>query len=154
MMKTIPVAAIEKSMLEVKFWMDAVCLKLNESKMEFIYLGSQQLLQKCNKENIVISETIARCDQVRYLGGILNNSLQFKAHITNKCKAAMINLIWIKNIRQYIDNNTYYTLVRSLPLSHLNYCNSIPASLPKSQECNAMYTKHQSKSHPKHKSKR
>ena len=65
-------------MLEGKSWLHAVCLKLNESKTEFIYFGSQQPLQKCNTENIIIiNETITRCDQDRYLGGIFNSSLQF-----------------------------------------------------------------------------
>ena len=60
------IAIIEKSMLVVKSRMDAVHLTLNESKTENIYIESQQLLQKCNAENIiVINETITRCDQVR-----------------------------------------------------------------------------------------
>ena len=81
-------------MLKVKSLMDAVHLKCNESKTESIYFGSQQLLQKCNAENIkVINETITRSDKVKYLGGTLDSSLQFKTHITNKFKAAMINLI-------------------------------------------------------------
>ena len=84
-------------MLEIKSWMDAVHLKLNEPIAEFNIFGSQQLLQKCNAENIkVINEMITRSDKVKYLGGTLNSSLQFKTHITNKCKAAMVNLIWIK----------------------------------------------------------
>ena len=54
-----------QSMPEVKSQMDAVCLKLNKSKTEFIYFGSWQLLQKCNTENIiVINETITIYDQV------------------------------------------------------------------------------------------
>ena len=99
---------------------------------------SQQLLQKCNAENIkVINETIARSDKVKYLGGTLDSSLQFKNHITNKCKAAMVNLIQIKYIRKYIDKDTCHTLVRSLVLSYLNYCNSILAGMSK-KSINAM----------------
>ena len=65
--------------------------------MEFIYFEIWHLLQKCNTENIrVINKTIPRYHQFTCLGGILDSSLQFKAHITNKCKAAMVNLIWIK----------------------------------------------------------
>ena len=85
------IATIEKSMFE-----DAVLLKLNKSKTEFIYFGSQLLLQKCNTENImVINETITRCDKGKFLGGNRDSSPQFKTHITNKCKAEMVNLIWI-----------------------------------------------------------
>ena len=65
------IATIEETMLKVKSWMDVVCLKLNGSEIEFIYFRSQQLLQKCNAENIkVINETITRSDKVKYLGGI------------------------------------------------------------------------------------
>ena len=125
-------------MLDVKSWIDDVCPKLNESKTEFIYFGSQQLLQKCNAENIkVINGSITRCDKVKYLGGTLDSSLQFKTHITNKCKAAMVNLIQIKNIKKYIDNSTGHTLAKSLALSHLDYCNSMLAGLPK-MSINAM----------------
>ena len=132
------IATIEKTMLEVKSWMDAVCLKLNESKTEFIYFGSQQLLQMCNAENVkVINETITRSVKVKYIGGTLNSSLQFKTNITNNGKAAMLNLIWIRNIRKYIDKDTCHTLVRSLALSHLDYCNSILTGLPK-KSINAM----------------
>ena len=46
------ITTIEKSMLEVKSWMDVGCLKLNQSKTEFICFGPQQLLQKCNKKTI------------------------------------------------------------------------------------------------------
>ena len=80
---------------------------------------------------MVIKETISRSDKVKYLGRTLNSSLQFKTHITNKCKAAMVNLIQIKNIRKYIDKDTCHTLVRSLALSHLDYCNFMLAGLPK-----------------------
>ena len=56
-------------MLDVKHWMDAVCLKMNESKMEFIYLGSKQMLKKCNINTININgEGISRSDKVKYLG--------------------------------------------------------------------------------------
>ena len=40
------ITVIKKSMFEIKSWMDAVHLKLNESKMELICFVSQQLLQK------------------------------------------------------------------------------------------------------------
>ena len=54
MMKTTPSLPLRDQCFKVTFWMDAVYLKLNESKTEFIYLGSQQLLQNCNTENIMV----------------------------------------------------------------------------------------------------
>ena len=36
------IAATESIMPDVKCWMDVVCLKMNESKTEFIYFGTNK----------------------------------------------------------------------------------------------------------------
>ena len=41
------IAVIEKSMLDIKSWMDVVRLKMNNSKTEFIYFGGSKQLEKC-----------------------------------------------------------------------------------------------------------
>ena len=41
------IVTIESTMLDIKSWMDQVHLKLNESKMEFIYFGWPSQLGKC-----------------------------------------------------------------------------------------------------------
>ena len=41
------IATIESTMLDIKSWMDQVCLKLNEAKTEFIYFGWPSQLGKC-----------------------------------------------------------------------------------------------------------
>ena len=52
------IATLESSLKDIKAWMDAVRLRLNESKTEFIYFGSEQQLKKCNEDTIkVIEET-------------------------------------------------------------------------------------------------
>ena len=87
------IAAIESTMLDVKCWMDAACLKINESKTEFIYFGSKQMLKKGNINAVNINgEHMARSDKVKYLGGFLDSTLSFHQHIIAKCHAANINL--------------------------------------------------------------
>ena len=59
------IAILESSLKDIKSWMDAVRLKLNESKTEFIYIGSGQQLSKCSESTIrVVNETIDRCSTV------------------------------------------------------------------------------------------
>ena len=59
-------------MLDVKHWMDAVCLKMKESKTEFNYFGSKKMLKKCNINTININgEGINRSNKAEYLGGFL-----------------------------------------------------------------------------------
>ena len=94
--------------------MDAVHLKLNESKTEFIYFRSHQLLQK--------------------------------THITNKCKAAMVNLIWTKKKHQKIHRQGHMphmsqiTSTISSRLLQLHTCRPTQ----KVNKYNATHTKHQS----------
>ena len=97
------IAIMEKSMLEIKSWMDQVCLKMNESKTEFIYFGWPSQLDKCIKTSININgEEIVRANITKYLGAYLDSKLDFKEHIKTKCKAAMLNIYKIRAARKKI----------------------------------------------------
>ena len=87
------IAIMEDSMLEVSRWMNEVRLKLNESTTEFTYFGSRQQLKKCTFDKMNINnKIIQRSDTVKYLGGHLDQNLNFKKHVITKCKAVMLNI--------------------------------------------------------------
>ena len=95
------IAIMERSMQDLNAWMEAVKLKLNEVKTEFIYFGSRLQLNKTTYTTInVIGELIKRSTKVRYFGGHLDSNLTFKDHILIKCKSAALNIIKIYNIRK------------------------------------------------------
>ena len=99
--------AIEKLMLKIREWMDAVRLKMNESKTEFMLFGSRQHLQKCTINSLdVLGENIEKSEVIRYLGRYLDITLTFKQHIKTKCKSAMLNLLAIISIRKYLGKET------------------------------------------------
>ena len=119
-----------RSMQDIKAWMEAVKLKLNEVKTKFIYFGNRQQLNKTTHTTInVIGESVKRSTKVRYLGGCLDCNLTFKDRILIKCKAAMLNIIMICNIRKYLTEETCQKLIFQLVISHLDYANSILAIL-------------------------
>ena len=94
------IAIMEKSMLNINPWMDALKLKLNETKTEFIYFGGTQQLAKTHRDTININgKTIQYTNKIKYFGGHLDSSLSFKDHLIAKSKAATINIIKIRNIR-------------------------------------------------------
>ena len=73
------IAVLEKSMLDVKSWMDAVRLKMNSSKTEFIYFGGPRQLEKCLTSQINVNgEQIPRSQMTRYLGAYLDPTLNLK----------------------------------------------------------------------------
>ena len=70
--------------------------------------------------------------KIKYLGGHLDSSLTFKDHIIAKSKAATINIIKIRNIRKYLNQDTCHKLAITLVISHLDYSNSLLSGLPDS----------------------
>ena len=148
------IATIEKTMLAVKSWMDAVCLKLNKSKTEFIYFRSQQQLERCNTENIqVINGTIARSDKVKYLGGTLDSSPQFKTTLpmqSSNGKPNMDKKHWkIHRQRHMLHISQLISTIspRILQL-HIHW------SSQKVNKCTVMHTKHWNKNDPGQKTQR
>ena len=125
-------ATIDSTMLDIKSWMDQVCLKLNEPKMEFVYFGGPNQLGKCVTTTIDVNgETITRASITKYLGAHLDSALNFKQHIKIKCKAAMFNLQRICAARKYLTRSASNKLMVSLVISHLDYANAILGGLPK-----------------------
>ncbi len=101
-------------------------LKMNASKTEYIVFGSRPQLNKCNTQDIdVCGDKIKRQSSIRYLGAFLDETLNFKEHIKRKCRSAMLNYFKIKNIRKFLTRDATETLVLSLVISHLDYCNVI-----------------------------
>ena len=49
------IVIMEQSMQDIKVWMDQVCLKMNDSKMEFIYFSWPSQLGKCQVDSINVN---------------------------------------------------------------------------------------------------
>ena len=75
-------------------------------------------------------DLILRSDAIRYLGVWLDATLNFKLHITKKCKAGVANFIRIRGIRHLLTEEAASSLLLSLCVSHLDYCNAGLYGLP------------------------
>ena len=118
-------------MLNIKSWMDAMRLKMNPTKTEFIYFGNRPHLNKCIIEVLnVAGDLVVRPHSIKYLGVHMDEHLNFKQHVTKMCQGAMFNYFKIRSIRHLLDAPTTAHLCLSLCVSHLDYCNSVLYSLP------------------------
>ena len=128
------ITKLQQCASSLKSWMDLNRLRMNNAKTEFILYGSQLQLDKCIMDEILIVDLIIkRSETVQQLGVFLDKNLNFKHHITTKCKNAMKSILKIKNIRKYLTQSAAEILVLSTVVSHLDYCNSILAGLPNSE---------------------
>ena len=126
------IAIMEKSMQDIKVWMDQVRLKMDDSKTEFIYFGWPIQLGKCIIDRInVDGEEVQRTHSTKYLGAYLDSRLDFKQHIKVKCKVAMLNLHRIRSARKHLTRTARNKPIVALVLSHLDYANSPLGGSPK-----------------------
>ena len=93
--------------------------------------SSRQLAKKIDTDCLNVNgTTIQKSEVIKYLGIWLDLQLNFKHHITIKCRVAMLNLQRIKMIQKYLMKDVANTLPLGLVISHLDYCNAILAGLP------------------------
>ena len=123
--------SLQTCMLNIKSWMNAVRLKMNPSKTEFIYFRNKPQLKKCTIEELNVAEDlIVRSHSIKYLDVHMDEHLNNKLHVTNKCQVAMFNYFKICSIRHLLDAITTAHLCLSLCVLHLDYCNSVLYGLP------------------------
>ena len=105
-------------------------LKLNDSKTEFISLGTRQQLENVEVNDITIkigSEDMPNVPAVRNLGYVFNSQLKNNVHINKLTGMLFSTLKKIAYIRYLLVQDATKILVQSLIMSKLDYCNSIPA---------------------------
>ena len=112
--------------------MKANSLKLNDAKTEFFALGTQQQLNKITDINIRIGDDIIEpTDFIRKLGAYFDSKLKGTSHVNRLSSTIYRSIKGITRIRHFLNLNTTETLVQSLVLSKLDYCNSILLGAPK-----------------------
>ncbi len=122
---------LSNTMISVDHWMKCNCLKLNPAKTEFIYFGSRSHLPNCLQDTILVTDTPVQWTVVtKYLGVLLDQMLSFRQQVVKACCIASLNLTRIHHIRKYLMEEACATLVKTLVLSHLDYCNVMYIGLP------------------------
>ena len=95
---------MEKTLVNITDWMNMNRLKMNDSKTEFIMIGSRQQMKKVTFNSLKVNDKqVEAADSIKYLGIHLDTNLNLKKHVTAKCKIACMNLYRIsirKNLTQ------------------------------------------------------
>ena len=106
--------------------MNETRLKMNPNKTEVVLFGSRHQLNKLNDVSIkVLEDRITSNKECKYLGAWLDETMSFRSHVKNRCKAAIANICRIMHIQHFINQETCEILVYSLVISHLDYANGI-----------------------------
>jgi len=119
---------------EIKTWMTANMLKLNNDKTEAILLGPVARCNSTKLDSITVgTSSIPLASSVRNLGVILDSDLAMVKHVDHVSKICFLHIRNIGKIRKYLTRDATITLVLSLVMSRLDYCNCVLTGAPKSQ---------------------
>ena len=107
---------------QVRRWLIFNNLFPNSSKTKLINIT----IKSCIFPTVLFDSTIIEpSEYVTSLGVTLDYKLSFSRFISSICKSANYNLYNIRKIRKYLTVTSIMTLVQSLVISRLRYCNSI-----------------------------
>ena len=120
------VQAMQLCIEEVRSWMISHHLKINDSKSEFMIVGSKQMLNKLSLDSVYVGDSeVTSVSDVRNLGMWMDNTLSMNTHVSKVCARAYMGLRNIWQIRRCLTTNATHTIVHAFVTAHLDYCNSL-----------------------------
>ena len=128
------IKAIENCIADVRAWLVSHRLIFNDSKIEFLIIGSSQQLSNVAIASIKVGDCdIQPLKHVRNLGTWFDNNMSMKIHIGKVCSKAFRGLYNIRQIRKYLSAESTKCLSHAFVTSHLDYCNALLYKLPQYQ---------------------
>ena len=126
------IETLQNCTTDVKSWMTANKLQLNDNKIEAMIILSNRMSVHSPLPSVIhIGDAdVPFVSSVKNLGVTLDSYLSMSQHISNTCKAADIQIRHISSIRHLLTTQATQTLVCSLVLSRLDYCNSLLSGCP------------------------
>ena len=124
----------EACVMDVRSWMTSNKLKLNDSKTEFLVIGTPQQLKKVSIPHIRIgTEQVVPTKTARDLGTVVDENLKLVPHVSQIVKSTQFHLRNVAKIRRYLSQDSAEALIHSLITSRLDYGNALLFGIPKKQ---------------------
>ena len=123
---------ISSLLSDLKIWMTRRKLRLNDGKTEIIVIRG-------NLRNVFVEDfgevdfgdiRLVPHDSAKNLGVVLDSTLSFRAHVDSIVKACNFHIRNLHMIKDFINRKNLVTLVHSLIISKVDYCNSLFLGLP------------------------
>ena len=116
---------------DLKVWMARRKLKLNNGKTEIIVIwGNLRNVSVANFGVMSFGDThLVPCESAKNLSVVLNSSLSFRSHIDSIVKTCNFHIRNLYMIKDFVNRKNLVTLVHSLIVSKVDYCNSLSIGL-------------------------
>ena len=120
------VTALQDCILDIKTWMTADKLKLNDDKTELIVIGTRAQLDKISISELSIDhvKVSAVCNN-RNLGTWFDNHPSMKTTINKTCQSGLYHLHNTGRIKRYLTFEDRESIVEAIVMSRIDYCNRL-----------------------------
>ena len=125
------ISQLESCIHDIRIWMIAHKLKMNDAKTEFVIIGSNPNLSKVNINSIQIGDThVASSKMARNLGVMFDSRMSMEDHVKKVCKTGNYYLYNLRKVRKHMSSSAMQKLVTAFIHTHLDYCNSLLYGIP------------------------
>ena len=122
---------MEACIEEIRQWMHENHLKLNNSKTEFLTLGSKHQLSQLGSISIRIGEDqIISSNNARNIGVVFDQHMEMREQVANIACACYAQLRSIARVWRYLTNEAAERLIHAFITSRLDNHNSILYGIP------------------------
>ena len=117
---------------DLKIWIARRKLKLNDGKTEIIVIqGNLRNVSVANFGVMSFGDTqLVPCESAKNFGVVLDSLLSFRSHIDSIVKTCDFHIRNLCMIKDFVTRKNFITLVHSLIVSKVDYCNSLFIGLP------------------------
>ena len=97
----------------------------------FVIRGNLRNVSVANFGVMSFGDThLVPCESAKNLGVVLDSSLSFRSHIDSIVKTCNFHICNLYMIKVFVNRKSLVTLVHSLIVSRVDYCNSLFIGLP------------------------
>lgn len=125
------IVKMEKCMEDVRIWMTANKLKLNNSKTEVLVVASKNNMKQMKDISICIGgHRVKPKLVVRNLGAMIDSELSMNAHINKITQTSYFHLNRIARIRPHLNQTACARVINATVTSRLDFHNALLLGLP------------------------
>ena len=119
---------------EFRAWLVSRKPMFNDTKTEFLTIGTRQQLAKVTIDSIGVGDAEKNLAQnVRNLSSWFHKHMSMKVHVSKVCSKAFRGFYNIRQTRKFLSIESTKTLVHAFVISHLDYCNTLLFGIPQYQ---------------------
>jgi hypothetical protein len=111
------------------------CLRLNEGKCKYMFIGTRPGINKLNTVNLIDlninNVPMERLTDAKVLGLNINEVLSWRKQVNSCISKAMCNFFQMSRYKKFLNKQAKINLCESIVLSQFNYCDIVYSNMDK-----------------------